>query len=221
MKTIARFHYLTQDLPDISHRQLAEIACENGIRWIQLRVKNKPFDQWLKTAFEVKEICEKYNSVLIINDNVEIAKRIDADGVHLGKGDMHPEEARKILGDEKIIGGSSNSFDDVKWYFENGADYSGIGPYRFTQTRENLNPVLGPEKIKAIADQCIRENISLPLIGIGGITLNDADDLLNTGICGMAVSSAINLSAEKNFIIKAFLKKVTKHSYTETLTTIN
>jgi thiamine-phosphate diphosphorylase len=208
MKTIAQFQYLTQDLAGISHRQLAEIACENGVRWIQLRVKNQPFSQWLKIAFEVKEICEKYSSVLIINDNVEIAQRVDADGVHLGKNDMLPLEARRILGHEKIIGGSSNCFDDVKWYFENGADYSGIGPFRFTETREYLNPVLGLEKMKIILEQCIRENISLPLIAIGGITLNDADDLLNAGIYGMAVSSAINLSENKAVIIKSFLNKM-------------
>lgn len=217
MKTIARFQYLTQDLPNISHRQLTEIACENGVRWIQLRVKNKPFDQWLKIAFEVRKICEKYNSILIINDNVEIAKRADAGGVHLGKNDMNPAEARKILGDEKIIGGSSNSFEDVKWYFENGADYSGIGPFRFTQTRENLHPVLGLEKIKNIAEQCIVENISLPLIAIGGISLDDADELLKTGIYGMAVSSAINLSENNSVVIKSFLDKTGVNSKQSTV----
>jgi thiamine-phosphate pyrophosphorylase len=213
MKTIARFHYLTQDLPGISHRQLTQIACENGIRWIQLRVKNKSFDEWLQIAFDVKEICEKYTAVLIVNDNVEIAKRVNADGVHLGKNDLPVAEARKILGKKKIIGGSANSFNDIKLNFENGVDYSGIGPFRFTQTKENLSPVLGLEQIKIIRQQCVNENILLPLIAIGGIRLNDVDDLLNTGIYGIAVSSAINLSDNKSFTIKSFLNKINSNNY--------
>src|SRR4051812_29081859 len=112
-KNISRLHYLTQDLPDISHQQLAEIACMNGIRWIQLRVKNKPDEEWLAIAKDVKNICDKFQSVLIINDNIEIARTINADGVHLGKEDKSIPEARIILGNEKIIGGTANSAADI------------------------------------------------------------------------------------------------------------
>ena len=95
---ISRFHYLTQDLPDISHQELAEIACKNGIRWIQLRVKNKPFEDWLQIAKDVKQICNHFQTTLIINDHAEIAKAVDADGVHVGKNDVTVLAARKIVG---------------------------------------------------------------------------------------------------------------------------
>src|SRR3972149_45836 len=166
MKNISRLHYITQDIPEFSHTELAEFACRGGADWVQLRVKNKSYDEWLKIAEEVKSVCKKFGAKLIINDNVLIAKKIGADGVHLGKDDMNPKEARKILGNNFIIGGSSNTMDDVKWLMNNCVDYIGIGPYHFTSTKEKLNPVLGLEGIKTIADK-FGANISI--IAIGGI----------------------------------------------------
>jgi len=96
---ISSLHYITQDIAGTSHQQLTINACEAGIDWVQLRVKNSDHQEWLTIAMEVKEICGKYNVKLIINDNVAIAKIIKADGVHLGKADSDPLEARKELGD--------------------------------------------------------------------------------------------------------------------------
>ena len=197
---ISRLHYITQDLPDFSHSQLAEFACKGGADWIQLRVKNKSHGEWLKIAQETKLVCKKYGAKLIINDNVQIAKEIGADGVHLGKDDMNPKEARKILGNNFIIGGSSNTMEDVKWLMDNGVDYIGIGPYRFTSTKEKLNPVLGLEGIHALQTSKVLKTFDVsapPLIAIGGIKLEDVDSLMQTGIHGVAVSSAINLAADK------------------------
>ena len=210
---ISRLHYITQDLPDFSHSQLAEFACKGGADWVQLRVKNKSFDEWLKIAEETKLICLKYGAKIIINDNVQIAKEVGADGVHLGKEDMNPKEARKILGNNFIIGGSSNTMDDVKWLMDNGVDYIGVGPYRFTSTKEKLNPILGLDGLRQIS-KVFKTFETLapvpPLIAIGGIRLEDIESLMQTGIYGVAVSSAINLSEDKSEATKKFSHELHK-----------
>jgi len=191
---ISRLHYITQDLPDFSHPQLAEFACRGGADWIQLRVKNKSYDEWLMIAQETKIVCLKYGAKLIINDNVQIAKEIHADGIHLGKQDMNPKEARKTLGNNFVIGGSTNNMADVRRVMDDGCDYIGIGPFRFTSTKEKLNPVLGLQGIKMIAEKFGNQ---IPMIAIGGIKPEDVESLMQTGIQGVAVSSAINLAENK------------------------
>ena len=148
-------------------------------------------------------VCLKYGAKLIINDNVQIAKEVDAEGVHLGKEDMNPKEARKILGNNFIIGSSTNSIEDVRKRIEQGCDYIGVGPFRFTSTKEKLNPVLGLEKIRAIAEKFENE---IPMIAIGGIKLEDVESLMQTGIHGVAVSSGVNLSEDRTAATKKFLK---------------
>ena len=198
---ISRLHYITQDLPDFSHAELAEFACKGGADWIQLRVKNKSYDEWLMIAQETKLVCLKYGAKLIINDNVQIAKEISADGVHLGKEDMNPKEARKILGNNFIIGGSTNNMEDARRRMTGGCDYVGVGPFRFTSTKKNLSPVLGLEGIKSISDKFGNK---IPMIAIGGIKLEDVESLMQTGIHGVAVSSGINLAEDKIEATKNF-----------------
>ena len=200
---ISRFHYLTQDLPDISHQELAEIACKNGIRWIQLRVKNKPFEDWLKIAKEVKQICNHFQTTLIINDHAEIAKAVDADGVHVGKNDVSVLVARNIVGESKIIGATANTLQDILAHQKNGVNYIGLGPYKFTKTKEKLNPILGLEGYSIIQQS---NNSSIPIIAIGGIQLEDVQPLMNTGVHGVAVSSVINLADDKAKVISSFLE---------------
>ena len=198
---ISRLHYITQDLPDFSHTQLAEFACKGGADWVQLRVKKKSYHEWVKIARETKLVCLKYKAKLIVNDNVQIAKEVGADGVHLGKEDMSPKEARKILGSNFIIGGSTNKMEDVRGMMGDGCDYIGIGPYRFTSTKEKLNPVLRLEGIRTIAEK-FRNKI--PMIAIGGIKLEDVELLMQTGIHGVAVSSGINGAEDKSGMTKKF-----------------
>jgi thiamine-phosphate pyrophosphorylase len=200
---ISRFHYLTQDLPGISHQELAEIACKNGIRWIQLRVKNKPFEDWLQIAKEVKQICNHFQTTLIINDHAEIAKAVDADGVHVGKSDVSVLAARKIVGESKIIGATANKLEDILAHQKNGVNYIGLGPYKFTKTKEKLNPILGLEGYSIIQQS---NNSIIPIIAIGGIQIEDVQPLMNTGIHGMAVSSVINLADDKAKVISSFLE---------------
>ena len=198
---ISRLHYITQDLPDFSHAELAEFACKGGADWVQLRVKNKSFDEWKKISEEIKLVCLRYRAKLIINDNVQIAKEISADGVHLGKEDMDPKEARKILGNNSIIGGSANSMEDVRRQIADGCDYIGLGPFRHTATKEKLNPILGLEGIKAIAEKFGNQ---IKMIAIGGIKPEDVESIIQTGIHGVAVSSAINLGEDKSEMTNRF-----------------
>ncbi len=100
-------------------------------------MKNKSYEEWLQIAKEVKSVCDKYQTILIINDNAEIAKEIDADGVHLGKNDMSVAEARAILGKDKIIGGTANTVEDIEYLQSAGVDYIGLGPYKFTETKKS------------------------------------------------------------------------------------
>jgi thiamine-phosphate pyrophosphorylase len=207
---ISRLHYITQDLPGISHAQLAEEACKGGAGWVQLRVKNKPEKEFLVIAEEVKNVCKKYSATLIINDNVRIAKEILAGGVHLGKEDMDPAEARKILGNNFIIGGSTNTAEDVTRMINAGVDYIGLGPCRFTATRENLNPVLGIGGIKKIIVEMrlIASLPAVPVIAIGGITPGDIPALMQAGVHGVAVSSAINRAPGKQQAVKKFIQQI-------------
>lgn len=206
---ISKFHYITQDLENFSHAQLAEFACKGGADWIQLRVKNKSFEEWKKIAEETKTVCKKFGAKLIINDNVQIAKEISADGVHLGKEDMNPKEARKFLGKNFIIGGTANTIANVKQLIENGVDYIGLGPFRFTETKKKLSPVLGLDGIKKIMENVkwlMVNGNKIPIVAIGGIQLDDVETLMNCGIHGIAVSSEINLADNKTDMTRKFLQ---------------
>ena len=201
---VGRLHYITQEVEKKTHAQLAEEACLAGVDWVQLRVKNKSYAEWKATAIETLAICRKYHVKLIINDNVELAKEINADGVHLGKEDISTAEARKILGANFIIGGTANTFEDIKMHVPN-VDYIGLGPFRFTSTKEKLSPILGIEGYKQIINKCRDNNITIPIVAIGGITSNDVAALLNTGVYGIAIASAITFSKDKRETVNEFL----------------
>jgi thiamine-phosphate pyrophosphorylase len=205
---ISRFHYLTQNLPHISHQELTRMACQGGADWVQLRVKNQGWTEWKAIAMEVKEICREHGAKLIINDNPKMAAEVGADGVHLGMKDMSPEQARKWIGPEVLIGGSANTFEDIELMFAAGVDYIGLGPFRITETKENLSPVLGLEGYERIMQQMKDANIQLPVIAIGGILPGDLHSLLRTGIHGVAVSSAINRSILPSISTENFISSI-------------
>ncbi len=211
MKLISHFHYITKDIEGYSHAELAEFACKGCADWVQLRVKNKSYNDWLKIALETKSICKKHHAKLIINDNVYIAKEIEADGVHLGKEDMNPLEARKILGNDFIIGGTANTFEDVEMQMKFGCDYVGLGPFRYTSTKDRLSPILGMEGIGGIVAAFLGK---IPIIAIGGIRINDIKRLMNVAVHGIAVSSAINGSDNKTGQVKEFVAEISKFTDT-------
>jgi thiamine-phosphate pyrophosphorylase len=205
---IAQLHYITQDIEGVPHQELVLNACVAGIDWVQLRVKNRSYNEWLDIAHKTEMICRKYHAKLIVNDNVGIAKAIKANGVHLGKMDMSPREARQELGSTTIIGGTANSFEDIEQLNDAGVDYIGLGPFRFTSTKENLSHLLGLEGYKKIIEQCKKKGISIPIIAIGGIKLEDIKPIAETGIYGIAVASAINSTPNMFEAAKRFKSKV-------------
>lgn len=172
-----------------------EKALEGGCRWVQLRMKEALPDDIIRTGKQARKLCDKYSATLIIDDHVELVKEIGADGVHLGKNDMPVSQARTILGNDCIIGGTANTFDDVRNLYEASANYIGCGPFRFTTTKKGLAPVLGLQGYRDITARMKAEGISIPVVAIGGITFDDIPDIMQTGVSGIAVSGSI-LQAE-------------------------
>ena len=158
------------------------------------------------TALQLKPICKQYNATFIIDDHVQVAINVGAHGVHLGKNDMPVSEARKIMGNKYIIGGTANTFDDLKQLVSDGVDYVGLGPFRFTQTKKNLSPILGLDGYASILKACHEHRIHIPIVAIGGITVSDIKDLTTIGIMQIALSSTIlqatNPVAETQLIIE-------------------
>lgn len=188
--------FITHYTERYTYLDSVRIALEGGCRWIQLRMKEASPEEILPIALEALALCRKYNATFIIDDHVEIAKQIKADGVHLGKLDMSITEARKTLGKDFIIGGTANTFEDIQMLYKDGADYIGCGPFRYTTTKKKLSPVLGLEGYRHIISQMKKTNIHLPIVAIGGITPKDIPSLMETGITGIALSGSI-LRAER------------------------
>lgn len=202
---MASLQFITHETEQFSYREGAFMALVAGCKWIQLRMKDVAVETVRQLAEELKKACENRHALLIIDDYVEVAREVKADGVHLGKNDMPIEEARKLLGEGFIIGGTANTFEDVKRHYEAGADYLGIGPFRFTTTKKNLSPVLGLEGYRNIKQQMIEADIILPAVAIGGITVEDIPAILATGIEGIAMSGAILQAHDPDAEIKRIL----------------
>ena len=183
--------YITDHKEGVSIPEQVEAVCKGGCRWVQLRMKEADREEIIRTGCVVKEICRRHGALFLVNDNVDIALELDADGVHLGKEDMNPLEARRILGYSKIIGGTCNTFEDVVDRFRQQVDYIGLGPFTYTTTKKRLSPILGLEGYQKIMDACRKEGIHLPVHAIGGIRENDIQPILNTGVTGIALSSLL------------------------------
>lgn len=167
-------------------------ALDNGVQWVQVRWKNAPENELINLCEISKQLCSEYQSVCIINDHVHLAKEIDADGVHVGLNDIAVEEARLILGENKIIGGTANTLSDVIQRINESCDYIGLGPLRFTTTKEKLSPVLGYEGYQKIIDGLREQSIDIPKIfAIGSVAFEDILPLQEIGIYGVAVSGLI------------------------------
>lgn len=183
-------------------------ALDAGCDWIQMRFKNQTEKNSFSLAEAVKLLCEEYLANFIVNDNLSLAQQIDADGVHLGLSDMKIDEARAILGSTKIIGGTANTFEDIQNHVKNGCNYIGLGPFRFTNTKEKLSPILGLSGYFEILQKLKKNKIDVPVYAIGGITLKDINPLMETGIYGIAVSGIITESPEKKILVQQLNEKL-------------
>jgi len=188
----SKLQFITHYTEKYSYIDSARIALEGGCRWIQLRMKDADASTLEETALIVQKMCKDYGATFIIDDHVLLTKKIKADGVHLGKNDMPIAEARRLLGDSFIIGGTVNSLDDVRATLQSATpDYFGCGPFRFTSTKKNLAPILGHEGYRNIIREMKEGGIRIPLVAIGGIRKEDIPELMADGVHGIALSSSI------------------------------
>ena len=183
--------FITHENQRFDYVEGAEIALRGGCKWVQLRMKDATDNKFLSIGRKVAVLCRSYNVTFLLDDRVHLVAELGANGVHLGKNDMPISEARRILGNEKIIGGTANTFADVQHLAAQGADYIGCGPFRYTPTKRNLAPILGLEGFQNILKQMQQAGISLPLIAIGGIVSTDIAALRDIGVSGIAVSGAV------------------------------
>lgn len=204
--------FISHATPQLSMLEGIRMALAGGCRWVQLRMKEATDDEAMPVAMQVKTLCKEAGATFIIDDRVHLAKTVGADGVHLGKNDMPISEARRILGGNFIIGGTANSIDDVVAHYNSGADYIGCGPFRFTTTKKRLSPILGIEGYKHIMSEMKRLAITIPVVAIGGITLADVHDILETGVSGIAVSGSILTADDPAEETRKFVETIKKHT---------
>lgn len=190
-----KLQYISQGRTKAEQEDNIRKALDHGIQWVQVRWKNADEAEFFHLCEISKQLCAEYQAVCIINDYVQMAKDIDADGVHLGLKDVSVEVARDILGNHKIIGGTANTISDVLQRINEPCDYIGLGPLRFTSTKEQLSPILGFEGYRDIIEGLKAQSIDIPKIyAIGGVVLQDMELLQQIGIYGAAVSGEITRS---------------------------
>jgi thiamine-phosphate pyrophosphorylase len=194
---VHHLHHITQETKTLSHQECALNALKGGVKWIQLRVKDKTEEEVFEIAKDLKAIASDFERVkLIMNDYLQITKELDYDGIHLGMSDTSTLDARKLLGKEKIVGGTANTISDILFHYKNGVDYVGLGPYTFTSTKDKLSPIVGVEGYINIIKELKSLNIEIPIVGIGGIKKEDFKQLKDIGLHGVALASLINLAKE-------------------------
>ena len=169
----------------------AEAVLKGGCRWVQLRMKDASDEEFMAVGRKLAELCRSFGARLILDDRVHLVGEIGADGVHVGKNDMPVDEVRRLLGPGFIVGATANSFDDIASAAARGADYIGLGPFRFTQTKRKLSPILGLEGYRQLMSESRAAGILLPVVAIGGINAADIPDIMATGVHGVAISGGL------------------------------
>ena len=206
-----KLYYISQGETPLNHLENIEKVCQAGCRLVQLRLKSVSDGIYLETAKKAKKICRTYSATLVINDNVNIAFASDADGIHIGKTDMPPSQAKAIIG-SGIIGGTANTLDDCLRLIEQKVDYIGLGPFRYTTTKDKLSPILGLDGYKEIIQKLKVLKKDIPIVAIGGIQSSDFDALFAIGVSGIAVSGLLTDKPEselKNILKLADQSKAT------------
>ena len=204
-KYISKFHYLTQDMPNRSHAEQAEIACAAGANWVQYRCLTKTDDELITEISQIADICDDWGATLILTNHYHLLNEVDAQGVHIEDFDADFKAIREIIGEDKTLGGSATNVEALLKVQATGVvDYCGYGPFRHTETKPNNKPLLGFNGYHELQKQAI----DIPVIAVGGVTLSDAEALLVTGIYGIAVSAAVNLAIDPGQMVKEFYRKI-------------
>lgn len=190
----------------------ARKAIAGGCRWIQLRHKDAPASVLADEGHALALLPERENFTLIIDDHVDLVEPLGADGVHLGKNDMPVASARRILGPSKIIGATANILEDMVEAARDGADYIGLGPFRFTTTKARLAPTLGLDGYRRLMSEARAAGVRIPVVAIGGITAGDVAAIMATGVDGVAVSGAILSATDPEAETHRFIDILNKKS---------
>lgn len=209
---IQPLQYISQAPKTGTHIDAIKQVLQAGGKWVQLRIKNQAEAEILPFAKAAQALCESYGAKLIVNDYPHLAKAVNSYGVHLGLQDMPVLEARKIIGKHQIIGGTANTFEHIRQRVAEGADYIGLGPFRFTHTKENLSPIVGLEGYQQLMERVKKAGITTPIIAIGGIEAADIPAILETGIYGIAISAALTNQIQTAAVLEEISGKFSIHS---------
>ena len=204
-QSLPRLHYVTQGATPAEHLKYVKQVCQAGCPWVQLRLKEVSNAVYRATAAEALAICRQYGALLTINDSVETAVAIQADGIHVGKTDLAPALVRQAY-PEAIIGATANTWEDIQRLLDAPIDYIGLGPLRFTATKKKLSPILGRKGYQLILQKMADQGSTLPILAIGGVQEQDVAVLREMGIWGVAISGLLTQSNEKQELVKRILE---------------
>lgn len=208
-KYISKFHYLSQDLADKSHLDQVKIACQSGANWVQYRCLTKSDEDLIKEINEIASICDDWGTTLILTNHYHLLDQVDAQGVHMEDMKADFNAIRNAIGSDKTLGASANTMEDIQRIADSGdVDYIGCGPFAITKTKPNDYPLIGFEGYRKIIKKMQDLKIDIPIIAVGGINLTDFEELLKTGIYGIAVAASVNLSENPDAMIKAMHKTI-------------
>lgn len=192
MKYIEKLQYITHDVPNLTHIEQVQMACEAGAKWIQYRCLSKTDEELLAEINVIGEICDDWGTTLIVTDHIHLNGKADIQGFHIE--DMHADfvALRKLVGNDITLGGSAHTVENIIRLVKEGADYIGLGPFARTNTKPNDFSPLGVEGYLTIMPQLESLKITTPILAVGGIKIYELEALMQAGIYGVAVSEAIH-----------------------------
>jgi len=194
MKYIEKLHYITQDIPHLTHIEQVQLACEAGAKWIQYRCLSKADDELLTDIHSIAEICDDWGTTLIVTNHIHLHGKADIQGFHIEDIDADFTSLRKRVGDDITLGGSANTLNGLISIAKDGADYANLGPFAVTETKPNNYFPITAEHYKSVTDELKKSGLSIPVLAVGGIKIYDVEALMQTGVYGIAVSGAINFA---------------------------
>ena len=207
-KYIEKLQFITHDIPNLSHIEQVEIACQAGAKWIQYRCLTKSDEELLVDLNTIASICDDWGTTLIVTNHVHLKGKADIQGFHMEDMDADFITLRQQLGDEFTLGGSANTIENLIRLANEGADYAGFGPFANSTTKPNNFSLIDLNGYSNAIKKLVSLNIELPIIAVGGIKLKDVSTLLQTGVHGIAVSEAINQDENMNAAYQYFYDEV-------------
>ncbi len=206
---IPRFHFITSRAGGMAHHEIATMACSGGAQVVQFREKEVQENaELVSMARAVQKVCRQFSCPLIVNDHVEVARAVQADGVHLGQEDESVAAAREALGPDVLIGGTANTWEQVEELVREDVDYIGLGPFRFTSTKEGLDPVLGLEGYQEMMERMREQGWDTPILAIGGLLPDDVPPLRKVGVHGIAVSGGVAKAEDPEQMAAAYAEEL-------------